>query len=43
MSKRIALLSAVAFSALALTSTFTAPARAEEKKAAEEAAKRQQQ
>src|ERR1700758_1028098 len=31
MSKRIALLSAVAFSALALTSTFTAPARAEEK------------
>src|ERR1700740_700980 len=31
MSKRIALLSAVAFSALALTSTFVAPARAEEK------------
>jgi uncharacterized surface protein with fasciclin (FAS1) repeats len=31
MSKRIALLSAVAFSALALTSTFAAPARAEEK------------
>jgi uncharacterized surface protein with fasciclin (FAS1) repeats len=31
MSKRIALLSAVAFSALALTSTFTAPSRAEEK------------
>jgi uncharacterized surface protein with fasciclin (FAS1) repeats len=31
MSKRIALLSAVAFSALALTSTFTAPARAEER------------
>jgi uncharacterized surface protein with fasciclin (FAS1) repeats len=31
MSKRIALLSAAAFSALALTSTFTAPARAEEK------------
>src|SRR6201981_1262588 len=31
MSKRIALLSAVAFGALALTSTFTAPARAEEK------------
>jgi len=30
-SKRIALLSAVAFSALALTSTFAAPARAEEK------------
>jgi uncharacterized surface protein with fasciclin (FAS1) repeats len=30
-SKRIALLSAVAFSALALTSTFVAPARAEEK------------
>jgi len=31
MSKRIALLSAAAFSALALTSTFVAPARAEEK------------
>jgi len=31
MSKRIALFSAVAFSALALTSTFVAPARAEEK------------
>lgn len=31
MSKRIALLSAVAFGALALTSTFAAPARAEEK------------
>src|ERR1700758_319144 len=31
MSKRIALLSAVAFSALAITSTFVAPARAEEK------------
>src|SRR6201996_5563641 len=31
MSKRIALLSAVAFGALALTSTFVAPARAEEK------------
>jgi len=31
MSKRIALLSAVAFSALALTSTFVVPARAEEK------------
>src|ERR1700744_1147680 len=31
MSKRIALLSAAAFSALAPTSTFTAPARAEEK------------
>jgi uncharacterized surface protein with fasciclin (FAS1) repeats len=30
-SKRIALFSAVAFSALALTSTFVAPARAEEK------------
>ncbi len=30
-SKRIALLSAAAFSALALTSTFVAPARAEEK------------
>src|ERR1700749_269813 len=31
MSKRIALFSAVAFSALALTSSFVAPARAEEK------------
>ena len=31
MSKRIALLSAAAFSVLALTSTFVAPARAEEK------------
>jgi uncharacterized surface protein with fasciclin (FAS1) repeats len=31
MSKRISLLSAAAFSALALTSTFVAPARAEEK------------
>ena len=31
MSKRIAMLSAVAFSALALTSTFVAPVRAEEK------------
>ena len=31
MSKRIALLSAVAFSALALTATIVAPARAEEK------------
>jgi uncharacterized surface protein with fasciclin (FAS1) repeats len=31
MSKRIALLSAAAFSALALTSTFVLPARAEEK------------
>jgi len=31
MSKRIALLSAVAFSALALTSTFVAPVRAEQK------------
>jgi uncharacterized surface protein with fasciclin (FAS1) repeats len=31
MSKRIALLSAAAFSALALTSTFVAPARADEK------------
>jgi uncharacterized surface protein with fasciclin (FAS1) repeats len=31
MSKRIALLSAAAFSALALTSTFLAPARADEK------------
>src|SRR5271168_4299460 len=31
MSKRIALLSAAAFGVLALTSTFTAPARAEEK------------
>ena len=31
MSKRIALFSAVAFSALALTSTFVAPTRAEEK------------
>jgi len=31
MSKRIALLSAAAFSALALTSTIVAPARAEEK------------
>ena len=31
MSKRLALFSAVAFSALALTSTFVAPARAEEK------------
>src|ERR1700753_2515999 len=31
MSKRIALLSAAAFSALALTSTFVAPARAAEK------------
>ena len=30
MSKRIAMLSAVAFSALALTSTFVAPVRAEE-------------
>jgi uncharacterized surface protein with fasciclin (FAS1) repeats len=32
MSKRIALLSAAAFSALALTATFVAPVRAEEKK-----------
>src|ERR1700747_3205057 len=31
MSKRIALLSAAAFSVLAITSTFVAPARAEEK------------
>src|ERR1700753_308160 len=31
MSKRIALFAGVAFSALALTSTFVAPARAEEK------------
>src|SRR3954471_11168801 len=31
MSKRIALLSAAAFSALALTATFVAPLRAEEK------------
>lgn len=31
MSKRIAYLAAAAFSALSLTSTFVAPARAEEK------------